>query len=259
MILTDHFVFLHPPKTGGTFCAAMIEQIYPSRARQLRERLRGIPPLGTPAREEVHKHAPRHRIPMSHAHLPVIATVRSPYEHYVSAYEFAEWKKGRANPEFSRQDWDRVERDFPNFPELSFAGFLRVFGQATYRTDVDDRIDLGWNTIRYANQFVADHPPDVRSPTAEIVDALLHRTTDVRFIHTEDLNRELYAALGDVGVPEARRRFILDAAKVLPTKGGRRADQGWRGYYDGESFALVRTMDAAMFTRFPEYADLGLS
>jgi len=144
MILTDDFVFLHPPKTGGTFAGAMIHRLYPDRRRQLLERLRGVRPLGRPARQEVHKHAPRHRIPASHAHLPVPATVRSPYESYVSTYEFKEWAKGRRNPEFASYDWDRIEADFPAFPQLSFADFLTVLGRVGYRIDTPDRPDLGW-------------------------------------------------------------------------------------------------------------------
>ncbi len=256
MILTDDFVFLHPPKTGGTFAGAMIHRLYPDRRRQLLERLRGVRPLGRPARQEVHKHAPRHRIPASHAHLPVPATVRSPYESYVSTYEFKEWAKGRRNPEFASYDWDRIEADFPAFPQLSFADFLTVLGRVGYRIDTPDRPDLGWCTVRYANQFVPAPAPDVRSPLAEIVAAVVERTRDVRFIHTENLNRELYDALGEVGVPPQRRAFILDAAKVLPTKGGRRADQPWRSYYTDETRDLVRRIDAPMFERFPEYQEL---
>lgn len=186
MILTDDFVFLHPPKTGG----------------------------------------------------------------------FAECAKGRRTPEFASFDWDRIEKEFPAFPQLSFADFLAVFGRVGYRLDTPDGPGLGWGTVRYANQFVPAPAPDVTSPDAMIVDAVVERTRDVRFIHTENLNRELYDALGEVGVPQQRRAFILDAAKVLPTKGGRRADQQWRGYYTDETMAFVRQIDAALFTRFPEYLQL---
>ena len=160
MILTDDFVFLHPPKTGGTFVGAMIARLYPTRRRQLLEGAKGRRPLGHPAREGVHKHGPRHQIPSSHAHLPVLATVRSPFETYVSDYHFAEWAKGRGNPEFSRFDWGRIEREFPDFPDQSFAQYLQVFARVGYRKDTPDRPDLGWCTVRYANQFVPAPAPD---------------------------------------------------------------------------------------------------
>ncbi|WP_048697524.1 hypothetical protein [Nostocoides australiense] len=258
MILTDDFVFLHPPKTGGTFVAAMLVRLYPGYGRQALGLLRRERPLGRPAREGGHKHGPRCAIPASHAHLPVLATVRSPFETYVSAYEFREWAHGRKNPEFSRWDWDRVERDFPHFPDLSFADYIRVFAAVAYRTDTPDRPEIGWNTVRYANQFTIAPSPTVTSRTQDIVTALVERTQDVRFIHTENLNRDVYDALGRVGVPEARRRFILDAAKVLPTKGGRTPEQTWRSYYDDSTFDAVRRMDAAMLERFPEYSRLSL-
>lgn len=257
MILTDDFVFLHPPKTGGTFVAAMLARLYPAGTQRVRARLGGTQPLGAPARQHVHKHAARHQIPASHAHLPVLATVRSPFEAYVSIYEFGEWRKGRANAELSRYDWDRVHHDYPSFPDLTFSQFCRVFAQVGYRLDTPDRSDLGWQTVRYAAQFAPAPAPDVTSSSHDIVTALTVGTRDVRFIHTENLNQELFERRGEVGVPEDRRRFILDAAKVLPTKGGRRPDQAWHAYYDEDLMAHVRLIDAAMLTRFPEYAELG--
>ncbi|MGQ0619716.1 MAG: hypothetical protein ACT4QA_07315 [Panacagrimonas sp.] len=69
MIATPTFVFLHLPKTGGTFLNEALIRFVPG-SRQL-----GY-------------HLPRSMIPSSLAQLPVLGFVRSPWSYYVSWYSF---------------------------------------------------------------------------------------------------------------------------------------------------------------------------
>ena len=183
----------------------------------------------------------------------MLATIRGPYEHHVSAYEFGEWKKAEGNPDFSRHDWSRIRNEFTDFPELSFADYLKVFARVAYRIGQEDRPELGWTTVRFAWQFTLDDSPDATSDHDAIIDAIEHRTNDIRFVHTENLNNELHAALLDIGLPAEAVAFIPDAPKLLPTKGGRTPDQHWTRYYNDDLLSLVRMIEAPMFARFPEY------
>ncbi|MGE3172362.1 MAG: hypothetical protein AB7O97_07020 [Planctomycetota bacterium] len=72
MILSDHFVFLHVPKTGGTFVRRILERYAPKSWNVV---------MGD-------DHANRDNIPASHAHLPILGFVRNPYSWYVSWYHF---------------------------------------------------------------------------------------------------------------------------------------------------------------------------
>ncbi len=69
MIVTDKFVFVHLPRTGGTFVCDVIRKFFPS------------------AREIGH-HLPRNLLPEEYSHLPVLGTVRDPWEFYVSLYHY---------------------------------------------------------------------------------------------------------------------------------------------------------------------------
>ena len=67
MIATDKFVFLHLLRSGGTFVSQVIKNFFPSA-------------------HEIGYHLPRCAIPPEYAHLPILGTVRDPWEFYVSWY-----------------------------------------------------------------------------------------------------------------------------------------------------------------------------
>jgi hypothetical protein len=67
MIVTDKFVFVHLPRSGGTFVSEVISKFFPSA-------------------HEVGYHLPRALLPREYSHLPVLGAVRNPWEFYVSWY-----------------------------------------------------------------------------------------------------------------------------------------------------------------------------
>ena len=70
MIVTDKFVFVHLPRTGGTFVCEVIRKFFPSA-------------------HEIGHHLPRELLPGEYSHLPILGTVRNPWEFYVSLYHYA--------------------------------------------------------------------------------------------------------------------------------------------------------------------------
>jgi hypothetical protein len=84
MILSSKFVFLHVPKTGGSF---------------VRELLTHHAPEGWHI--SLHDNHPTIRdIPQSHAHLPIFGLVRNPFDWYVSWYHYL--KQHRNDPFFNQ-------------------------------------------------------------------------------------------------------------------------------------------------------------
>jgi hypothetical protein len=69
VIATDHFVFLHLHKSGGTFVNEWLLRFFPD-ARQ------------------IGYHLPRRLIPPEFRSLPVLGLVRNPWSYYVSWYAF---------------------------------------------------------------------------------------------------------------------------------------------------------------------------
>jgi hypothetical protein len=81
MIVTDKFVFVHLPRTGGTFVAEIIMKFFPSA-------------------REIGYHLPRSLLPKEYSHLPVLGTVRNPWDFYVSWY-YHIWPRDIGKPLFS--------------------------------------------------------------------------------------------------------------------------------------------------------------
>lgn len=67
MIVTDKFVFLHLPRSGGTFVYEVIRKFFPLA-------------------HEIGYHLPRGLLPREYSDLPVLGTVRNPWEFYASWY-----------------------------------------------------------------------------------------------------------------------------------------------------------------------------
>jgi hypothetical protein len=69
MIVSDHFVFLHLHKSGGSFVNECLRHCVPGA-------------------REIGYHLPRRLIPEAFAQLPAIGLVRNPWSYYVSWYSF---------------------------------------------------------------------------------------------------------------------------------------------------------------------------
>ncbi|MEZ5564957.1 MAG: hypothetical protein R3F24_05325 [Gammaproteobacteria bacterium] len=69
MIVTGSLVFLHLHKSGGSFVNHILRRHCPDA-------------------REIGYHLPRHLIPESCVHLPVLGLVRNPWSYYVSWYSF---------------------------------------------------------------------------------------------------------------------------------------------------------------------------
>ena len=122
MILTDDFVYIHEPKTGGTFVTKMLSRLYePVKQTGGVERLlRRVLRCGKKQLIETNKHGTCSDIPESHRGKPILATIRNPYDRYVSQYEFAWWKRCPG----SFGDVAELEERYSRFPILTFEDFI---------------------------------------------------------------------------------------------------------------------------------------
>ena len=253
MILTDRFVFIHLPKTGGTFVTSVLERLLkPPPARSWFERsLRRL--RGRPYRDRM-KHGTCNDVPDSHRGLPLVACIRSPYERYASGYDFGWWRD--RPPRWA--DMEAVRREFPRFPEVSFGEYVEIACRHFPRlrgAALPPEERPGFFTEVFVRTFFRD-------PAAawqRIDDAYLAAkgwTADmhpVRFLRTESLNRDLHAFLLEQGFPPDRVAFVLEEAPILPGGAARPRTRPWREYYTPELMARVRRRDRLLFAMFPEY------
>ena len=111
MLITDRFVFIHVPKTGGDFIRRIC--------------LRHLPAESIVA-HQIAKHGPDTEIPAAYAALPRFALVRNPWDWHVSWYHYL---MGAGRPDEHR---DRVRVMNPWFVELS-DGFTADFATTMRR------------------------------------------------------------------------------------------------------------------------------
>ncbi len=207
MVLTDDFVYVHLPKSAGTFVTHVLRRVYGDRAI------------------DVDKHGTCSDIPATHRGRPVFSTVRNPYERYVSQYRFGWW---RLHPE-SFCGEAAMREMFPHYPDLSFADYLelsnslfpgcfqgRPTGFVNQRFSPERR--LGWHTEQFV-RFFFRRPQEVYAAIDESrLESGRYREDllDVRFLHVEQINRELHDFLVDRGHPPSDVAFVLEAERVLP-------------------------------------------
>ena len=244
MILTDDFVYIHLPKTGGTFATHILSRVY-----------------GEDRLTDVAKHGTCSDIPQAYAGKPIVSALRNPYERYVSQYRFEWWKM---YPERYCGE-AAMRRLFPHYPDLSFAEFLEL-ANTLFVSSFEGRPNgfdnrnfppeqrPGWHTVDFVRYFFRQPRQVFARLDDEYFDRKLYRQDmfDVRFLRVERLNQDLYDLLVELGHEPGKLEFILSAEKVMPAEGGRTAGDRWQDYYTPELLDFVRTRERLLFELFPE-------
>ncbi len=245
MIFTPDFVFIHFTKTGGTYVSKILAQVYGDRC------------------VDVDQHGTCNDVPPEHRGKPLVSTVRSPYDRYVSQYRYGWWK-------ISPQEYcgeEAMREMYPHFPDISFAEFLELANtrfvgchRGAPNGYVNDRFPprrrLGWHT----ESFVRFYFRDPRRVFASLDDAalasgsFLSEMHPVHFLRTGNLRRGLHDYLLAHGHRPEDVAFILSSERVLPDDGlrDRPEHDPWQNHYTPELKELVRTRERLIFRQFPE-------
>ncbi|HEU0014188.1 MAG TPA: hypothetical protein VFQ45_10915 [Longimicrobium sp.] len=256
MIFTDRFVYLHEPKTGGSFVTAALLRLHglewTTRLRLetvLRGRVtRNGGPYGTFTYQNP-KHGTYASVPAPHRDKPVLATVRGPYEMYVSQYEFGWWRRRETRRHLAAVPSFR--RRFPRFPDLSFAEFVELWDAAMGDPDEEGR---GAWTRQFIRFYFRD-PERARAWPDDVLrdpEARRRAMPPIRFVPTERVREGLHAFLLERGYRAEDAAFILAMGRVLPGK-GRSDGQRWEGYYTPELKDRVRRRERLLLEIFPEF------
>lgn len=257
MIFTDRFVYLHEPKTGGSFVTEALLRLHGlewSRRLRLEAMLRGqVTRDGPYGRFTYHnlKHGAYGQVPPAHREKPVLATVRGPYEMYVSQYEFGWWRRREMRRCFTVLPGFR-ER-FPRFPDLSFPEFVEMWDAALGDPEEDGQGRGAWT--RQFIRFYFREPELARTwPDAVLLDPQARRAAmpDLHFVRTDRVREGLHAFLLERGYRPGDVRFILEMGKVLPGR-GRSDDQRWERYYTPALKDHVRRRERLLLELFPDF------
>lgn len=268
MVLTDRFVYIHMPKTGGTFVTESLLRLHDAAGDPraaggfVRSLLNSIASRSGPYGRAVDvepKHGTCHQIPRRHRHKQILSSVRNPYDWYVSQYEFTWWKRTfeyhpEPNPTPAGYAIERVlpqfEKSHPYFPEISFAEFLDLCHLASSVYNRENGPSLGLYTHGFVRYYCKQVEPVLSRTNLESIESNLF---DVHFIRTDRLAEQLQEYLTSMGYRAEDLAFIPGQGKILPMGKGRRDDQNWEPYYSPNLKEDIRKSDSLLFEMFPEF------
>lgn len=287
MLVTDAFVYLHQPKTGGTFVAEMLGAIHEARGLPMsivtvepgqEGALQPVPP-GHAVRLMLgsrYQHGARRDIPSAYRHLPVVATLRHPYDRYISQFEFAWW---RLYPEMFGPITE-VQRRYPDYPELTFGEFVRLTNEVSVRPSAEPGARVpGFHTQQFIEYFFREpgqawellgQPDALRA----MIDRELQHLT---FLDQAHLNDELAGFLEAHGYSAGEAAQVRGAGRIRPvhehtasdgwtqgyssrlgtTLGHRQsvepAEAVWARYLSPATRAFIADREQLLFERFPHF------
>jgi hypothetical protein len=249
VIISNDFVYIHHPKTGGTFVTKQLEK--------LSKRLSWFRFEEVPGK----KHIGISLIPDEHKDKTIVINVRDVFDHYVSRYKFRYW----ANSDESQNhlNLELIKRDFPNFPDITFSEFLKIFNTWKYhnlsdlwysnkRNKVLSRYHIGNNSFMFVRLTQKKALPFFRNMDAMSDEDLCRRFSDIRILRTENLNDDLSDLLEEIGVPKSETRSIRESERILPKRGGRGRAEDWRSYFSDEDVQMIMKQDRLYFRLFPD-------
>jgi hypothetical protein len=226
MIVTDKFVFVHLLRSGGTFVSEVIKKFFPSA-------------------HEIGYHLPRALLPVDYSHLPVLGTVRNPWEFYVSWYHHHLPDK-------------RYLPLFCTVSENRRLDFLQTIRNALNLGASDEQLDVVIQGLpenfdyqkRHISNVTRDIMRKIRGTGIGLYtfrfNELFGKADDVYFCRVDSLGSDLVAFFESIGVAtDDLRRYVLSAGKKNASE-----HVHYSNYYTPELAALVSVRDRPLIERF---------
>lgn len=230
MIVTDKFVFVHLPRTGGTFVSEVIGRFFPSA-------------------HEIGYHLPRVLLPKEYSHLPMLGTVRNPWEFYASWYHH----------QHSNKRYSSLKNVlFRCLSEDRKLDFLQTIRNALDLGVSDDKLDLLIQALPENFCFQERHIPNLTKALMGKIrgtglglytfrfNQLFGRADDVFFCRVESLRSDLMAFFERIGAATAPlRSYVLGLDKKNVSE-----HLHYSTYYTPELTELVLIRDRPLIEKF---------
>jgi hypothetical protein len=205
---------------------------------------------------ELNKHGTCAEIPNECEPEAIFSIIRDPFDRYVSSYYFGWWRR---YPEDYVSSTARLKNRWPSFPDLSFEEFVQACCEefeALSRPGTEFMREFGW----YSRNVVMYYFQQPRQVIPKIDDSYLKEQRwkddiyEVTFLHTEDLNRELFEFLKHVGYPTDTLSFVQDLGRVRPKDQAEdRGNAEAANLFTPDLVDYVVDQEQLFFELFPEY------
>lgn len=251
MIITEKFVFLHLPKTGGTFVTEILKKINELYPRLQVRHLNNL------------KHRGVKSIPSTAKGLPIVTSVRPPHHHYISRYEFKWWcraGKKEYHPSLVRER-------YPNWPNLTFSEFLRYrndwdviplsrFKNASRREEVRSvlkRNRIGFNSFEFLDLISFKSIDLFKNIDSLKEKEIFEIKNNITFLSQPTLSEDLYHLLLHFDIPNEIALTAKDSGKIMPKfKGANLKHKSKYSYYNEDDRSYVRDIDRILFRMFSD-------
>ena len=230
MLVTDKFVFLHLPRAGGTFVSEVIKKFFPSA-------------------HEIGYHFPRELLPGEYSSLPILGTVRNPWEFYVSWYHHH-----HSSNTFSPSK----NVLFCCVSENRKLDFVQTIRNALNLGVSDDKLDSLIQALPENFDYQKRHIPNLTKDVMRKIrgsgiglytsrfNQLFGQADDIFFCRVESLRSDLMAFFERIGAAsDALRSYVLSLDKKNISE-----HLHYSTYYTPELAELVRIRDRQLVERF---------
>ncbi len=230
MLVTDKFVFLHLPRAGGTFVYEVVRKFFPSA-------------------REIGYHFPRELLPREYSHLPILGTVRNPWEFYASWYQHQ-----HSNVRYS----PLTNVLFGCLSENRKLDFLQTIRNALDLSVSNDKLDFLIQALPENFEYQKRHIPNLTKDLMRKIrgtglglytfrfNQLFGQADDVFFCRVESLRSDLMAFFERIGAAsDALRSYVLGLDKKNISE-----HHHYSTYYTPELAELVFIRDRQLVERF---------
>ncbi len=244
MFITDRFVFLHLPKTGGTFVSTVLRDLMSRTGNSFLE---------------IEKHGGRRDIPAQYRDLPVFGCVRNPFDLKVSRYCYGWWKKN-----LDEEEMARGRASFAHFPDLDFVEFIDW--SDTCCPWVAEAVErnrsvgtLGRESIRFVFHYHLEPNAFFGAWTESTLTTISRAEVlpGLTLLDTENLNKELETFLLGCQYDEAVVGELCRRGRIVPPGGQRTKEDSWQKYFTPEVRERFRKKERLLFKLFPEFDSAG--
>ncbi|MBI2209588.1 MAG: hypothetical protein HYU47_03170 [Deltaproteobacteria bacterium] len=230
MLVTDKFVFVHLPRTGGTFVYEVIRKFFPSA-------------------HEIGYHLPRELLPREYSRLPVLGAVRNPWEFYVSWYH---------HHHLSNTYSPLVNVLFWYISEDRKLDFVQTIRNALDLGVSDEKLDLLIQALPENFDYKKRHIPNLTKDVMRKIrgtgtglytfrfNQMFGQADDIYFCRVESLRSDLMAFFERIGAAtDELRDYVLRLDKKNTAE-----HLHYSTYYTPELTELVSIRDRALIERF---------